>query len=165
MLMTLGNFLKNFLPQPGAQLVHNDAPRRRPPLQPLGLDEFLNLYIPPRQMLLSPILPERSLAMLYAPRGVGKTLLGLSIGLAVASGSPLLRWSTPHPRRVLYVDGEMPSGVVARTAASDLARIKWRGSQRRFPNLKQPTTWKAESISALSKDSVRSTYCWKMLTC
>ena len=108
MLMTLGNFLKNFLPQPGAQLVHNDAPRRRPPLQPLGLDEFLNLDIPPRQMLLSPILPERSLAMLYAPRGVGKTLLGLSIGLAVASGSPLLRWSTPHPRRVLYVDGEMP---------------------------------------------------------
>ena len=66
MLMTLGNFLKNFLPQPGAQLVHNDAPRRRPPLQPLGLDEFLNLSIPPRQMLLSPILPERSLAMLYA---------------------------------------------------------------------------------------------------
>jgi len=52
MLMTIGNFLKNFLPQPGAQLVHNDAPRRRPPLQPLGLDEFLNLDIPPRQMLL-----------------------------------------------------------------------------------------------------------------
>ena len=108
MLAIIGNFLKNFLPQPGAQLVHNDAPRRRPPLQPLGLDDFLNLDIPPRQMLLSPILPERSLAMLYAPRGVGKTLLGLSIGLAVASGSPLLRWSTPHPRRVLYVDGEMP---------------------------------------------------------
>src|SRR5262245_53919073 len=46
--------------------------------------------------------------MHYAPRGVGKTLLGLSIGLAVASGNPLLRWSIPHPRRVLYVDGEMP---------------------------------------------------------
>jgi AAA domain len=108
MLATLGNFLKNFLPRPGVQLVHNDAPPRRPLLQPLGLDDFLNLDIPPRQMLLSPILPERSLAMLYAPRGVGKTLLGLSIGLAIASGNPLLRWSTPHPRRVLYVDGEMP---------------------------------------------------------
>ena len=59
-------------------------------------------------MLLNPILPERSLAMLYAPRGVGKTLLGLSIGLAVASGAPLLRWSAPRQRRVLYVDGEMP---------------------------------------------------------
>jgi putative DNA primase/helicase len=59
-------------------------------------------------MLLDPILPERSLAMLYAPKGVGKTLLGLSIGLAVASGTPLLRWSAPQKRRVLYVDGEMP---------------------------------------------------------
>src|SRR6478752_9943345 len=108
MLATIGNFLKNFLPQPGAQLVHNDAPRRRPPLQPLGLDDFLNLDMPPRQMLLDPILPERSLAMLYAPRGLGKTLLSLSIGLAVASGSSLLRWKAFQQRRVLYVDGEMP---------------------------------------------------------
>src|SRR6516165_4825115 len=59
-------------------------------------------------MLLDPILPERSLAMLYAPRGVGKSWLGLSIGLAVASGTPLLRWPAPRKRRVLYVDGEMP---------------------------------------------------------
>jgi putative DNA primase/helicase len=64
--------------------------------------------MPPREMLLHPILPTRSLAMLYAPRGVGKTLLALSIGLAVASGSPLLRWNAPRQRRVLYVDGEMP---------------------------------------------------------
>src|SRR5215203_2519319 len=46
--------------------------------------------------------------MLYAPRGIGKTLLGLSIALAVASGTTLLRWSAPRQRRVLYVDGEMP---------------------------------------------------------
>src|SRR5215204_5243941 len=45
--------------------------------------------------------------MLYAPRGIGKTLLALSMGLAVASGSNLLRWSAPRARRVLYVDGEM----------------------------------------------------------
>jgi putative DNA primase/helicase len=108
MLATFGNFLKIFLPRPSGQLVHDGAPPRRPRLQPVGLHDFLNLDIPPRKMLLSPILPERSLAMLYAPRGVGKTLLGLSIGLAVASGNPLLRWSTPHPRRVLYIDGEMP---------------------------------------------------------
>jgi putative DNA primase/helicase len=77
-------------------------------LKPIGFDEFLNLKVPPREMLLDPILPERSLGMLYAPRGVGKTLLGLSVGLAVASGTPLLRWSAPRKRRVLYVDGEMP---------------------------------------------------------
>ena len=77
-------------------------------LQAFGINDFLNIDIPAREMLLSPILPERSLAMLYAPRGVGKSWLGLSIGLAVAAGESLLRWSAPRQRNVLYVDGEMP---------------------------------------------------------
>jgi putative DNA primase/helicase len=59
-------------------------------------------------MLLAPILPEKSLAMTFAPRGLGKSWLSLSIGVAVASGSSLLRWQAPAPRRVLVVDGEMP---------------------------------------------------------
>jgi putative DNA primase/helicase len=46
--------------------------------------------------------------MLYAPRSIGKTLLALSIGLAVAAGCPLLCWNAPRQRGVLYVDGEMP---------------------------------------------------------
>jgi putative DNA primase/helicase len=58
-------------------------------------------------MLLDPILPERGLSMLYAPRGMGKSWLALSIGMAVACGGALLRWTTPRPRRVLFVDGEM----------------------------------------------------------
>jgi AAA domain len=79
-----------------------------PILKPICLNDFLKLDVPPREMLLNSILPERRLAMLYAPRGAGKTMLSLSIGLAVASGSRLLRWNAPRPRRVLYVDGEMP---------------------------------------------------------
>jgi putative DNA primase/helicase len=77
-------------------------------LEAIGINDFLKLDVPAREMLLSPILPERSLAMLYAPRGVGKSWLGLSIGLAVAAGESLLRWSAPRQRNVLYVDGEMP---------------------------------------------------------
>ncbi len=76
-------------------------------LQPLKLTDFLALEIPRRAMLLNPILPERSLSMLFSPRGTGKSWLALSMGLAVASGSPLLRWTAPRPRNVLYVDGEM----------------------------------------------------------
>jgi putative DNA primase/helicase len=77
-------------------------------LEAIGITDFLNLDVPAREMLLSPILPERSLAMLYAPRGIGKSWLGLSIGLAVAAGGSLLRWSAPRQRNVLYVYGEMP---------------------------------------------------------
>jgi putative DNA primase/helicase len=46
--------------------------------------------------------------LLYAPRGIGKSWLSLSIGMAVAAGVPLLPWQIPRLRRVLYVDGEMP---------------------------------------------------------
>ncbi len=79
-----------------------------PPWRPIGFNDFLNINLPPRKMLLNPILPERSLAMLYAPRGIGKTMLSLSIGAAVACGGELLRWAAPERKRVLYVDGEMP---------------------------------------------------------
>jgi len=91
---------------------------RIPTLQPVGLQDFLALEVQPRAMLLAPILPERSLSMLYAPRGIGKSWLGLSIGLAVASGSPLLRWTAPRPRHVLHVDGEMPLAELQSRLAS-----------------------------------------------
>jgi len=87
-------------------------------LTPLALNEFLALDVPPREMLLDPVLPERSLSMLYAPRGLGKSWLALSVGLVVASGGAFLRWRSPKPRTVLYVDGEMNSGdLQARLAA------------------------------------------------
>ena len=89
-------------------LESNTESIQQPPLQAFGFNEFLKLDIPPREMLLDPIMPERSLSMLYAPRGVGKTLLALSIGLAIASGTQILRWSASRQRRVLCVDGEMP---------------------------------------------------------
>jgi AAA domain len=107
MLPVIANFLGRFSPAKSVQ-ASDVVVISRHPLQAVGINDFLNLDIPAREMLLAPILPERSLAMLYAPRGLGKSWLALSIGLAVASGSSLLRWSAPRPRRVLYVDGEMP---------------------------------------------------------
>jgi putative DNA primase/helicase len=109
MLQNFKNLLHRAFPGRSIIPIRKSASEpNKPSLQAFGITDFLNIDIPPREMLLSPILPERSLAMLYAPRGVGKSWLGLSIGLAVAAGQPLLRWSAPRPRNVLYVDGEMP---------------------------------------------------------
>jgi putative DNA primase/helicase len=47
--------------------------------------------------------------MLYASRGIGKTHVALGIAFAVATGSTFLRWQAPTPKRVLYLDGEMPA--------------------------------------------------------
>jgi putative DNA primase/helicase len=110
MLPVISNLLSRILPAREiieARTSVASEPTRLP-FQAVGINDFLRLDIPPREMLLAPILPERSLAMLYAPRGLGKSWLALSMGLAVACGAPLLRWSAPRQRNVLYVDGEMP---------------------------------------------------------
>lgn len=73
------------------------------------LGDFLEKKIPPRKMLLGPWLPEQGLAMVYAPRGVGKTFFGLNVAAAVAFGSEFMRWEAGKPKTVLYIDGEMPA--------------------------------------------------------
>src|SRR6516164_9513420 len=75
-----------------------DRLKRR--LQPYTLGDFLALEIKPREMLLAPILPEKGLAMMYATRGTGKTLVALGIAYAVATGVAFLKWQAPQPRRV-----------------------------------------------------------------
>jgi uncharacterized protein YerC len=78
-------------------------------LRPLDLKQFLQLSVKSREMILGPILPEKGLAMLYAGRGTGKTLVALGIAFAVASGTKFLKWTAPKARRVLLIDGEMPA--------------------------------------------------------
>lgn len=78
----------------------------------ISMDEFLNLELPKREMILDPFLPTQGLCLLYAKRGVGKTHVALGISYAVASGGKFLKWHAPYPRKVLYVDGEMPAVVM-----------------------------------------------------
>lgn len=73
----------------------------------LNWNDWLKKEVPPREFLISPIIPQKGLVEIYSERGVGKTFLGLAIALAAATGTDLLRWSVSRPRRVLYVDGEM----------------------------------------------------------
>lgn len=98
-------------PIPGAIQVAIDL-EAPVPLCPLGLSEFLRLDIPPRRNLLSPILAEKSINMLFGPRGCGKTQLGVGMAVAVATGTRFLRWEAETPRRVLYIDGEMPGAAL-----------------------------------------------------
>jgi RecA-family ATPase len=49
--------------------------------------------------------------MLHAYRGVGKTHVALGVASAVATGGKFLTWQAEKPRKVLFLDGEMP-GVV-----------------------------------------------------
>lgn len=72
-----------------------------------SLADFHNDEIEREEMVLEPWLPDRGLAMLAGSRGLGKTMLGVGIAIAIAGGGSLLGWRAPEPRGVLYVDGEM----------------------------------------------------------
>lgn len=77
-----------------------------------GLGDFLNLELPPRECLLSPWLTRQGLAMVYAPRGLGKTYLALGIAYACATGGTFLSWKAEKPCNVVYIDGEMPAATM-----------------------------------------------------
>jgi AAA domain len=81
-------------------------------LCPIGLEDFLTRPFPIREMVCAPWLPVSGLAMLYAPRGVGKTHVALALAYAVASGGRFLKWHAPKARRVLVIDGEMPAATL-----------------------------------------------------
>jgi hypothetical protein len=75
----------------------------------ISLSDFLAMKIEPQEAILEPWLNSKSLNMLHAKRGVGKTYMGLSIAHAVATGTNCLKWKAPKPRKVVYFDGEMSS--------------------------------------------------------
>jgi hypothetical protein len=75
----------------------------------ISLSDFLTMKIAPQEAILEPWLNSKSLNMLHAKRGVGKTYVGLSIAYAVATGTNYLKWKAPKARKVVYLDGEMSS--------------------------------------------------------
>ena len=70
------------------------------------IEELLALDIPERESLCGPFV-DNSISMLFAPPGIGKSWLAEGLALAVATGTPFLKWETPKPRGVLLVDGEL----------------------------------------------------------
>jgi hypothetical protein len=69
--------------------------------------DMLTLDLPERERYL-PWLPERGLAMVYGPRGVGKTQFMLGLATHLVNGQTYLGWEIPKGVGVLYIDGEMP---------------------------------------------------------
>ncbi|WP_072389520.1 AAA family ATPase [Hyphomicrobium sp. CS1BSMeth3] len=88
-----------------ALLQSNDAGQ----LKPIDLAQFQAADLMPREWLIEGLIAERSVNMLYAWRGGGKTWAALELGLAVASGGEFLKWKAHRPCTVLHVCGEMPA--------------------------------------------------------
>ena len=68
---------------------------------------WLTRDIPEPDFLLGHWLGPSTRALLVGATGLGKTMLGLAIGFAVANKTDLFHWTAKRQGRVLYVDGEM----------------------------------------------------------
>lgn len=79
--------------------------------------DFMSIEFPPRENLLAPWLPVQGLAMVYAPRGIGKTHFSLGVAYAVSSGGEFLGWQATRPASVLFIDGEMPAVTLQKRIA------------------------------------------------
>jgi hypothetical protein len=91
-------------------------------LAALSLTGWLSREIPLPDRLLGHLLTSVTRLMLVAPTGLGKTNFALAIAFAAAHGRGFLGWiGCGVARRVLYVDGEMPEGLM-RERLEDAAR-------------------------------------------
>jgi AAA domain len=67
-------------------------------------------------------------ALLYAPTGIGKSMLALAMAFAISGGNSLLHWPGRRQMRVLYIDGEMAQRLLKRRIADEAKRSNMRPS-------------------------------------
>lgn len=94
------------------------------------LPEYLAMSLDAPEMVLSPWLPRKGLAMLAGPTGIGKTFATLGLVLTIASGGKWLGWSAPLPRKCLLVDGEMDPAELRERFRSMLCAASLSASMR-----------------------------------
>jgi putative DNA primase/helicase len=93
----------------------SEAERVQPasPLSAVTFDELHAMHLPPREMILAPVLPMQGSLLVHGPTGGGKTWAVGSMVAAIVTGTRIFeRWESPKPRRVLLVDGEMPANLL-----------------------------------------------------
>ena len=100
------------------------------------LGDFMKSKPPVIDSILAPWITTSSISMIYATRGLGKTFFAISCGLAIASGRNFLHYRCSKPRKVLYIDGEMQSGLM----------------QQRFKNLQHLYPCAAENFYLINPD-------------
>lgn len=81
-------------------------------LKVVDVKDFIVMDLPKREMILTPWLPAQGLAMIYAPRGIGKTHVALGVAYAIASNTSFLGWKSVGAKNILYLDGEMPASLM-----------------------------------------------------
>ena len=81
---------------------------------PVTLAEWLERDLPDPDFLLGELLSTTSRVVIVGPTGLGKTMFGLAVAIAIAANKGFLHWQAKRAGRVLYVDGEMSRRTMKR---------------------------------------------------
>lgn len=76
-------------------------------LKRITAGELFDRKFPVRENIIEPWFRTGETALIWAGTGVGKTMLTLSLALAIAGGGKVWQWGARRPRKVLIIDGEM----------------------------------------------------------
>src|SRR4051794_40540631 len=71
-------------------------------------EELQALEVPSREAVLGDWFRQGDLGFVFGPRGLGKTWLAMHLARQISEGGKVANWHALKPRKVLYVDGEMP---------------------------------------------------------
>ena len=91
---------------------------------PVTLEDWLERDdLIPRDLLLGNLLSTTTRALLIGPTGLGKTMFGLAVALAIVCNAGFLHWGAGRAGRVLYIDGEMPRSEMKRRLREAVDRM------------------------------------------
>jgi hypothetical protein len=82
----------------------------------IDFDTLRKIQLPERRSFLFPWLTEQSMTLVYSWRGTGKSFFTLGIINAVTRGESFGPWEAVEPVPCLYLDGEMPAGMLQERA-------------------------------------------------
>jgi len=74
--------------------------------------EFTHIEYPPVEFVMEPIFTEKSTNQIYGGYGGGKTLFGLALAMAMASGLDFLDYKCQRKIPTFYVEGELPASDI-----------------------------------------------------
>jgi hypothetical protein len=116
-------------------LTHHELPpnpARTPPspalpyltsMPPLTLSEWRERDLPEPDFLMGDWLTTSSRVLLTAATGLGKSNLGIALGMRAAGGGDFLHWKGRRKARVLYIDGEMSRRLLKRRVLDEAERL------------------------------------------
>ena len=103
--------------------VETQANAEPPPQAVFSLREWLTRDLPKPDPLFAYWLITTSRVLIGAPTGLGKTMLGMAVGMRIAAAVDFLHWQAHKPARVLYVDGEMSRELLKERMADEAKRL------------------------------------------